>query len=26
MELSSRGTSMYETLPAFPVDDFIAAL
>ncbi|MBA3747164.1 MAG: GYD domain-containing protein [Solirubrobacterales bacterium] len=26
MELSSRGTSTYETLPAFPVDDFIAAL
>ncbi|MEA2189920.1 MAG: hypothetical protein QOI73_41, partial [Solirubrobacteraceae bacterium] len=21
-----RGTSTYETLPAFPVDDFIAAL
>jgi uncharacterized protein with GYD domain len=26
MELSSRGTSTYESLPAFPVDDFIAAL
>ncbi len=26
MELSSRGTSMYESQPAFPVDDFIAAL
>jgi uncharacterized protein with GYD domain len=26
MELSSRGTATYETLPAFPVDDFIAAL
>jgi len=26
MELGSRGTSTYETLPAFPVDDFIAAL
>jgi uncharacterized protein with GYD domain len=26
MELSSRGTSTYESLPAFPVDDYIAAL
>ena len=26
MELSSRGTSTYESLPAFPVDEFIAAL
>ena len=26
MELSSRGTAMYETLPAFPVDDFISSL
>ena len=26
MELSSRGTAMYETLPAFPIDDFITSL
>jgi uncharacterized protein with GYD domain len=26
MELSSRGTSTYETLPAFGIDDFIASL
>ena len=26
MELGSRGTARYETLPAIPVDDFIAAL
>jgi uncharacterized protein with GYD domain len=26
MELSSRGTAMYETLPAFGIDDFIASL
>ena len=26
LELSSRGTATYETLPAFPVDDFIAAM
>ena len=26
MELGSRGTGRYETLTAFPVDDFIASL
>jgi uncharacterized protein with GYD domain len=26
MELGSRGTGRYETLPAIPVDDFIASL
>jgi len=26
LELGSRGTGRYETLPAIPVDDFIAAL
>ncbi|MFL5894748.1 MAG: GYD domain-containing protein [Thermoleophilaceae bacterium] len=26
MELGSRGTGKYETLPAIPVDDFIASL
>ncbi len=26
LELSSRGTARYETLPAIPIDDFIAAL
>ncbi|HEX4344663.1 MAG TPA: GYD domain-containing protein [Solirubrobacteraceae bacterium] len=26
MELSSRGTSMYETLPAFGIDEFISSL
>ncbi|MCD6727792.1 MAG: GYD domain-containing protein [Solirubrobacteraceae bacterium] len=26
LELGSRGTVMYETLAAFPVDDFIASL
>jgi uncharacterized protein with GYD domain len=26
MELSSRGTAQYETLPAFPIDDFISSL
>ena len=26
LELGSRGTSHYETLPAIPIDDFIAAL
>ncbi len=26
MELSSRGTASYETLPAFAIDDFIAAM
>jgi uncharacterized protein with GYD domain len=26
MELGSRGTGRYETMPAIPVDDFIASL
>jgi uncharacterized protein with GYD domain len=26
MELGSRGTAKYETLPAIPIDDFISAL
>jgi len=26
LELSSRGTAHYETLPAIPIDDFIAAI
>jgi uncharacterized protein with GYD domain len=26
LELGSRGTGRYETLPAIPVDDFIASL
>ncbi len=26
LELGSRGTAKYETLPAIPVDDFIASL
>jgi uncharacterized protein with GYD domain len=26
VEMGSRGTAHYETLPAFPVDDFIANL
>jgi uncharacterized protein with GYD domain len=26
LELGSRGTARYETLPAIPIDDFIAAL
>ena len=26
MELGSRGTGRYETLPAIPIDDFIASL
>jgi uncharacterized protein with GYD domain len=26
LELGSRGTARYETLPAIPVDDFIASL
>ena len=26
LELSSRGTARYETLVAFPIDDFIASL
>jgi uncharacterized protein with GYD domain len=26
LELGSRGTSHYETLPAIPIDDFIAAI
>lgn len=26
LELGSRGTSTYETLPAIPIDDFIATL
>jgi uncharacterized protein with GYD domain len=26
LELGSRGTSKYETLPAIPIDDFIATL
>ncbi len=26
LELGSRGTAKYESLPAIPVDDFIAAL
>ena len=26
LELGSRGTARYETLPAIPADDFIAAL
>lgn len=26
MELGSRGTAKYETLPAIPIDDFIASL
>ena len=26
MELSSRGTAMYETLPAFEIDEFISSL
>jgi uncharacterized protein with GYD domain len=26
LELSSRGTSRYETLAAIPIDDFIASL
>jgi uncharacterized protein with GYD domain len=26
MELSSRGTSRYETLTAIPIDEFIASL
>ena len=26
MELGSRGTAKYETLPAIPIDDFISSL
>lgn len=26
LELGSRGTAKYETLPAIPIDDFIAAI
>jgi uncharacterized protein with GYD domain len=26
LELGSRGTARYETLPAIPIDDFISAL
>ena len=26
LELGSRGTARYESLPAIPVDDFIASL
>ncbi len=26
LELGSRGTSHYETLPAIPIDDFIASI
>ncbi len=26
LELGSRGTAKYETLPAIPIDDFISAL
>lgn len=26
LELGSRGTARYETLPALPIDDFIASL
>jgi len=26
LELGSRGTARYETMPAIPIDDFIAAL
>ncbi len=26
LELGSRGTAHYETLPAIPIDDFIAAM
>lgn len=26
LELSSRGTALYETLPAIPIDDFIASI
>ncbi len=26
MELSSRGTALYETLPAFAIDEFISSL
>ncbi len=26
LELGSRGTARYETLPAIPIDDFIASL
>jgi uncharacterized protein with GYD domain len=26
LELGSRGTARYETLPAIPIDDFIAAV
>jgi uncharacterized protein with GYD domain len=26
LELGSRGTAKYESLPAIPVDDFISAL
>ena len=26
MELSSRGTGRYETLPAIPIDDFIGSI